>query len=829
MHVLHPRRQSSKSGLGEISKAECESAGRIARLFCVQTYTKNVLRFAITLFLSALPLFAALPSAADISRLLREDSIDPNECYRVTELEYSKEDLKIYFTEGFLAFAKPVNGIRPAAVFTSEVEAGDAELLLLPPTRGERLSLANFTQSPNLEEHFNAAILLFTDSSGEELLAKIHTNGGKKNAEMGALLSDQYTSTFRNFTSSFEARLVLDLLSPNRRDGFFFMGVRGISLGTFDVSYDPTAASQIVVGQLKNEAGHAYDTWTSFSARTLRASGKDPESPFQLDNYRIESTITPDLTVQVITRATLTPRRTMGRAVPLAISPQMKITSAQIDGQAVEFYAPESLRSNLLRDSGDQAVLLIPAEPLDASRPHEIEVRHQGHVISKAGDRIFLVNSRGTWYPRAGAEFARYDLTFRYPRNLVLVATGEPVEEHADGEWRVSRRKSARPIRFAGFNLGDFERTIVTQGPYQIEVCANRRLETALERKTHDEIGPWERQRPVIPTPLNNAGFPAPPADPASRMTNVGRHVAAALEFMTALFGPPPIQHLTVSPIPGTFGQGFPGLIYLSTLAYLDPSQRPASLRADYDNTFFADLLDAHEVGHQWWGNLVLPAGYQDDWLMESLANYSALLLLEKKKGSRALDTVLDDYKKHLLAKNAEGNTFESIGPITWGYRLQSGGSMEAWRRITYEKGAWIIHMLRRQMGDAQFSALLREVCKRYQFHTLSTEQFRIMAEKFAPKKADLKSFFDTWVYGTGVPAIKLDYAVNGLQVTGTLTESGVPEEFAASVPVEVQTGKQKSVYWLTAGSEPVPFSIALKQPATKVTLLTADCLIIHR
>jgi len=777
------------------------------------------------------PLRAALPTAVEIARLLHDDSIDPNECYRVTELEYSKEDLKIYFTEGFLAFAKPVNGIRPAAVFTSEVEAGDAELLLLPPTRGERLSLANFTESPNLEQHFKAAILLFTDSSGEELLARIQANGGQKSAEMGALLSDQYTGTFRNFTASFEARLVLDLLSSNRRDGFFFMGVSGTSLGTFDVSYDPTAASQIVVGQMKYEARHAYNTWTSFAARSARNSGKEPESPFLLDNYRIESTITPDLTVRVITRATLTPRRPIGRAVPLAISPQMKITSAKIDDQAVEFFAPESLRSNLLKDSGDQAVLLIPAEPLDASRPHEIEVHHEGQVISKAGDKVFLVNSRGTWYPRSGSEFARYDLTFRYPKNLVLVATGEPVEEHTDGEWHVSRRKSATPIRFAGFNLGDFERTVVAQGPYQIEVCANRRLETALEHKLQDaEAEPWERRRPVTPPALNNSGFPSTTStDPASRMTNVGRHVAAALEFMTAAFGPPPIQHLTISPIPGTFGQGFPGLIYLSTLAYLDPSQRPASLRADYDNTFFADLLDAHEVGHQWWGNLVLPAGYQDDWLMESLANYSALLLLEKKKGPKALDTVLEDYKKHLLAKNPEGQTFESIGPITWGYRLQSGGSMEAWRRITYEKGAWIIHMLRRQMGDAQFSALLRELCKRYRFHTLSTEQFRATAEQFAPKKADLKSFFDTWVYGTGIPAVKLDYALNGLKVTGTLAESGVPEDFAASVPVELQTGKQKSVYWLTAGSDPVPFSIALKQPATKVTLLTADCLIIHR
>ncbi len=788
-----------------------------------------MVRYLYAFLLLSLPLPAALPTAAEIARQLSESSIDPNECYRVTELEFSKEDLKIYLTQGFLAFARPVNGVRPAAVFTADVDAGDAELLLLPPTHGERLSLANFTKSPNLEEHFKAAMLLFTDSTAEELLTKIHDQGAKKSAEMGALLSSQYTGTFHTFANSFEARLVQDLLSPSRREGFFFMSVSGGPLGTFDLSYDPTAAAQISVGQMTLDNGRTYKIWTSFPSRSARNSGKEPEPPFQLDNYRIDATIHPDLTVQVITRATLLPKQSMRRVITLIVSPQMRVTSAKIDGQPVEFFAPESLRSNLLHNRENQAVLLAPAVPLDASRPHEIEVDHEGQVISKAGDKVYFVNSRGNWYPQAGPEFARYDLTFRYPKNLVLVATGELVEEHVDGEWRVSHRKSANPIRFAGFNLGDFERTKVTQGPYQIEVFANRRLETALERKPPDDAErPFDSRRPLIPAPLTVAGPPARP-DPASRMINVGRHVAAAMEFMTAAFGPPPIQHLTVSPIPGTFGQGFPGLIYLSTLAYIDAADRPPGLRADYDNTYFGELLDAHEVGHQWWGNLVVPAGYQDEWLMEALANYSALMLLEKRKGARAVDTVLADYKKHLLAKDLEGNAFESIGPITWGYRLQSSGSSEAWRRITYEKGTWIIHMLRRHMGDAQFSALLRQLCKRYRFHTLSTEQFRATAEQFAPKKADLKSFFDTWVYGTGIPAVKLDYALNGSKLTGTLAETEVPDDFAASVPVEVQFGRQKSVYWLTAGTEPVPFSIALKQPATKVTLLTADCLITHR
>ena len=97
---------------------------------------------------------------------------------------------------------------------------------------------------------------------------------------------------------------------------------------------------------------------------------------------------------------------------------------------------------------------------------------------------------------------------------------------------------------------------------------------------------------------------------------------------------------------------------------------------------------------------MVVPAGYRDEWLMESLANYSALLLLEKNKGVKAVEAVLDDYRDQLLAKSDTGRSVESSGPINWGFRLQSSLSPEAWRIVTYQKGTWIMHMLRRRLGD---------------------------------------------------------------------------------------------------------------------------------
>src|SRR5579883_1295023 len=91
--------------------------------------------------------------AAELARSIAANSLDPQECYRVRELSLVREDVRFFFTDGYLIFAKPVAGRRVAAIFTADVEGGDAEVLILPPSRSERKSLASFIDSPNLDEH----------------------------------------------------------------------------------------------------------------------------------------------------------------------------------------------------------------------------------------------------------------------------------------------------------------------------------------------------------------------------------------------------------------------------------------------------------------------------------------------------------------------------------------------------------------------------------------------------------------------------------------------------------------------------------------------------
>ncbi|MDQ6663229.1 MAG: hypothetical protein M3Z23_02415 [Acidobacteriota bacterium] len=780
------------------------------------------------------PALLALFFPALLSAALTAD-LDPTECYRVREISLAKDEARFYFTDGYLIFAKDSGGKRIAAVFSADVEGGDAEVLLLPPNRAERRSLASYSGSPNLDEHFTAAVMLFTDGSERELTEQIQSISAKKSPEMGILLAEKWSPVARNIASSFETRLQLDLLSTNPEGhGFFSAAIVGRQLGNFDLIFDRRAPEQLFAGQLstrKNEV--AFEIWTSFTSRSFQSKGLTPSftPEYSVKEYRIDATLDPDLRLRCTTRIRLKLSGGAERVLPFDISSRMKVTAVQVDGQPAELIQRDSVRSNLMHNTGNELFLVVSNKPLDAAVEHEIEVRHEGAIVTDAGHHVYFVGSRGSWYPGRGLQFSHYDLTFRYPKELDLVAAGAILEDKVEGAQRITRRKTDTPVRMAGFNLGNFERTTFTHGDFSVEVCANRNVERALQPKLRDPVVMppatalgWPRQPRHR---LDTVEIPEPPANPVNRLQTLASEIDGAMEFYAARFGPPPLRSIEVSPIPGRFGQGFAGMIYLSTLSYLDSSNKVLAALPERERVFFSELLHAHEAAHQWWGNVIASAGYHDDWMMEALANYSALLYIEKRKGLKIAEAILAEYKRDLLAKSDSGETTESAGPVVQGARLESLQNPNAWTAIVYGKGTWILHMLRRRMGDDQFFPMMAELRKRYEWKTLSTEQFRAICAEFLPPKSldpKLENFFDQWVYGTGIPSLKLNYSVKGRapswRVTGTVAQTGVDEDFSVLVPVEIQAGRGKTVtQWVRTGPEPASFSIGVRGAPGKLVL----------
>jgi aminopeptidase N len=275
--------------------------------------------------------------------------------------------------------------------------------------------------------------------------------------------------------------------------------------------------------------------------------------------------------------------------------------------------------------------------------------------------------------------------------------------------------------------------------------------------------------------------------------------------------------------VPTNFGQGYGGMIYLPTVNYVMPDHTAASP----DQGLFRDLLVAHEVAHQWWGNVVTTGSYHHEWLMEALANYSAMMYLETKTGPKSLETALDFYRQQLFIKGPDGETPESEGPVVQGRRLEGSNNPSAAQAVMYGKGSWVIHMLRRRLGTEQFLKALAETRRRYEWKPLDTEDFRLLCAEFLPpgsNDAKLENFFDQWVYGTGVPSLKLTYSVKGkpgaYKLNGVITQSDVPDDFSVAVPVEIQTGRGKAaIQQVRTASEPVSFTVNVATANTKAVL----------
>lgn len=758
---------------------------------------------------------AAPSRLGSVSAQLRENLLDAEACFEVRDFSFRRHEARIFLSDGYLIFRRPMEGKRIGAIFVAKEEIGDAEILLIPPNHLERVSLNSFIGAPTLDEHFRLAAFLFSDGTGDAWYEQLSQDvTAKRRPERGALLAEAWNGTIRNLGLSMETRMVEDLLNgAGAERGFFFAAISGDKLGNFDLLLDASAREEVLLGQLVNENGRSrYDFWTHYAPR--RASARVlPEAPVKVKRYDVEARIDADLTFHAKVSMEVEARRGPVEVVSIDLSPRLRLQSVQYNGEAVEHLQRDALRANLLRAGETEASLVRFPKPLQRGQSGTLTFEEEGQIFFKAGNGVLYLATRTAWFPQSGWQPAPFAARFRHPKGLSLVCPGTR-EEKIEGEEKITSCNVEQPVRFFGFNLGDFVRNTTEKDGFSVELYANRQIEAALERSAPTvflpppALPPQQRRRfDIPPTVVSQAPLPA---NPLARLPVMSGEIADAAAFFQTLFGAPPLTKLVAAPIPGAFGQGFPGFLYLSTLAFLEDRHMNADMRAEWQARHFRDLLQAHEVAHQWWGNWVTFESYRDEWLSEALANYSALLYLEKKKGVKAVETVLDEYRRRLLRPGADGKTLESAGPIVFGVRIRSS-QPAAWQAITYEKGSWILHMLRGRLGDVAFRELLADLVKQYSTKPMTSEDLRVAAAARLAKgepDPELRVFFDAWVYGTGVPALELTTVTKGVgpkaQVAVTLKQTGVGENFEVDVPVEVLLPRGKRVLrWVRSGKEP--------------------------
>jgi len=176
----------------------------------------------------------------------------------------------------------------------------------------------------------------------------------------------------------------------------------------------------------------------------------------------------------------------------------------------------------------------------------------------------------------------------------------------------------------------------------------------------------------------------------------------------------------------------------------------------------FNESVVAHELGHQWWGDNVTCRFWNDIWLNEGMATYTECLWAERKAGGLSLAALQAALASRKPSTNSTQTVYVPTGTVT----PQTGvGDMN---RIfssdtTYNKGAWVMHMLRHTLGDTLFFDTLKAYRAMYQGSAATTDDFKAVVESMSGK--DYDQFFNQWVYGPGAPAYA--YGSNSISING--------------------------------------------------------------
>ncbi len=762
-------------------------------------------------------------------RRINSVGLDPRLIYNVRGAALDREDLHVSLDDGTIAFLQEVDGRITGALFV-----GEGTVLIVPPDNVERHSLGMFTGSAVLNRQFNHAYFRFYDS---HFLSDLRPY--LRALDDPQTFLQENDSLVKALAPSDSLRLLLSMtreakIEPgNSLTGEFMHGRFVGASSTFDASWDTAVNEQISVGQTSyNERGAYYDQWMLFPMRSVRQRDAERlargisndtlyEDEIKISNYKVHTRVTPPTELAVDATMDIKARRGGSKVFLFELSRYLKVSSVTLErvnapGAAneaasipLEYIQNEAIEGTDLARRGNDLIAIAFPHPLVEGEQFKVHLVYSGSVLSEAGGGLLYVGGRGAWYPNRGPMMSNFDLEFESPVEWKLLATGKISSRSTKDGIETTRWISERPIPLAGFNLGKYtaetEKTKV--GDVDVTAYATQGLENGFPsaQLKPEVVIPGQGVQPILAVPQIT------PLVPAHNARMVAEKARDTIDFLAPHLGAYPYSSLELTQMPGPDSQGWPGLIFLSSHVFLTPAQRAQGRGASYatspEELIYNHLMVAHETAHQWWGDAVLWQSYRDQWLMEALANYSALLEMEAATPQDARD-ILDFYREELeTPARDETKPRKDAGPVSFGLRLNSAPFPNAYEAVAYGRGTWLIHMvrevLRNQNGkgdsDAVFYSMLRGLQQKYSGKAMSTQDLQLALEEVWPAslryegKKSLNWFFDGWVNGTSVPKIELKSVkfseAGGKKVArANLVQSEAPDSLVTVVPIYAQT-----------------------------------------
>ncbi len=785
---------------------------------------------------------------------------------------------------------------------TVAVYLGDGVVRCYPPDGVEHQQVEKFLDADFLEEEFDRFVFWLAGPAGGELRALADGPRGRQARRANDLLNDRREALLERRHENPDSRLLLDILSPAstspapRRPAYFYAQIDGDDEDWFSIEIEPRAREEVSVSRLRRRDRRNYrNTWLGFhalaefgadvAAQALRGFPRNPEVEGGLGDPEDDDWDARDLGLPPRTRVPdregWSPRVAVPRidvdlalegdgdaaaSAALLIEPLEPLTALRIRISRVLQVTDVRWRTTLPAGAGDvRAGRLLGAVPLAGEvatpspepsdpaaltgeqlhyvqethgrllgddyyepwvtvvlprtvtpgEPFVLEIAYEGELVERLRTaRGYLLKDTVHWIPmHLDNRRSLLHLTYRIPEGLQIASGMTLVDERVADGTRIMQWVADEPIRGMAFSIGRFDVTAVNEaGRLPITVYENR----------------------------NETGF-AP-----GNLEKTIADLEGSVRFYTDYFGPYPYRALHATETVTYTGQAFPGLVLLSFQAF------------GRLNTGVAEHFRAHEVAHQWWGAAVHWEDYRDQWISEGFSHYAAALyVLAGLDDEDQFEDILDAWRLDVLGEVNVGQGTGLVhfgvrpevirrsdghesGPVVAGYRLNSSETPVDYQLLVYEKGAFILHMLRMMLADLEtgddtrFRDLLRGFVRDHRRRPASTRSFETAVTRAFGQPMDW--FFDQWVYGVDVPTYRPDLHTTRLLdrpfpyvLHGTIRQEDVPDTFRMPVPIRVEfDGRPPVVHRVLVDADTVDVEIPLPAEPTAVEFNWRHAVLAH-
>ncbi len=442
--------------------------------------------------------------------------------------------------------------------------------------------------------------------------------------------------------------------------------------------------------------------------------GRDRRDPltaeFLLTDVRVEVAASDGKDVTMTVAETIVPQRLLGvarfsllsRSTAYSATGYPSVRSHHVKSVTDDAGKPLSFHHSY----GSIVVGLASAAPPGVSVKLRFEIDGD-FLIRPGGDSYWLLGTR-PWFPQPdlGGQFYTFHARVKAKKPFLPFASGRTVSRGVEGDSNVVETDIDKPVQFA----------IVMAGKYEFE------------EETRDGVT------------IRVASYAIKNSRAMKQLTNLAFGI---IEFYQRFLGPFPFPELDIVEINSYgFGQAPPGVMFITKEAF-NPF-------IGEENQYFSQGINerfAHEIAHQYWGQVVKMPSDEEQWLTESFAEYSAAIFLRELKGKSTYERLLAHWK-------TAGSRSSAISPIPLVNRLNvPGEEAEAFRARTdllYDKGSWLLATIHKEVGDDTFLTFLKSYQKTFRWKFGTTKQVAGLLQVLTKK--DWMPFFEKNYWGTGMP-----------------------------------------------------------------------------